>query len=890
MNSGLFIIGLSIVLQLAATALAVRLILLTGKRRTGLVFLAVVLLMTLERAMTFYSLTGGRGAEAGLITEGVDLVIAFCLVIGIIFITRLMVSMRDTNNSLRYGERRYRILFEESPVSLWEEDCSQVVEYMDSLRAKGVNDFRAYFEEHPEEVAHCAGMVKVVLVNKASVELHEAENEESLFSGLPRLFNDESYRTFKNGLLALAEGKTTMKDEGVVLTLGGEPRHVAVQWSFIPDGAESRAKMIVSTVDITERKKAEEVLKESEEKFRTLAEESPNMIFLNKRGRVVYANRKAQEIMGYTLEEFTSPDFDFISLIAPEFKGLVRDNFSRHMKGEDVQPYEYALITKTGERIDTIITTKLIHFEGAKTILGIVTDITQRKKAENELRRSREFIGNILDSVDEGFIVIGRDYRIMLANRAYCRQMNVPVGEVVGKYCFEVSHRRASPCFEAGEECAVYHSFETGEPYVSFHRHEDREGNLLYVETKSYPLKDASGAVTSAIEVINNITDRHLLEEQLLRTQKLEAVGLLAGGIAHDFNNLLQGVFGNISMAKMASDKGGEVYGMLEKAEKALRLSMNLTKQLLTFSKGGEPVKKIISLQLVIKDSVKFALSGSNIEYSFDAVADLWPVEADGGQIGQVVQNIVLNAADAMPGGGTVVINARNFLLGEEGLLPLRCGRYVRIAIEDNGPGIPASYLGRIFDPYFTTKEKGTGLGLATSYSIIKKHGGVLDVKSEVGLGSTFFIYLPASDKELTPEPAGSGNLLPGQGKILVMDDERIVRTIVGQMLTAIGYEVDFADEGNEALKKYSAALESGRPFDAVILDLTVRGGMGGGDTIKKMREMDPSVRAIVSSGYSDDPIVANYADYGFKASLSKPFEVEELSGVLHALLSAEGT
>jgi PAS domain S-box-containing protein len=884
----LCIAGLSLVLQMTATVLAVRLMRLTGRRGTGIAILAVVLLMTLDRAMAFYGLLGGRRAEAGHTSEVLELLIAFCLVIGIIFITRLMASMEATYEYLRYGEKRYRTLFEESPVSLWEEDFSRVMERLEFLKAKGVKDFRTYFDAHPEEVARCAGLVKVVLVNKASIELHGAASEESLLSGLPSLFNDESYRTFSNGLVALAEGKTMMQDEGMVLTLGGEPRHVAVRWSVIPDGAKSPARMIVSTLDITKRKRAEEVLRESQEKFRTLAEESPNMIFLNKMGRVVYANRKAEEIMGYTFEEFTAPRFDFMTLIAPEFRGLVRENFSRHMQGEAVPPYEYALVTKTGKRIDTIITTKLIQFEGARTILGIVTDITERKKAETELRQSREFIGNILDSVDEGLIVIGKDYRIMLANRAYCGQMNIPAGEVVGKHCYEVSHHRASPCFEAGEDCAVHHAFETGEPHVSLHKHEDRGGNLLYVETKSYPLKDSSGAVTSAIEVINNITDKHLLEEQLLRTQKLEAVGLLAGGIAHDFNNLLQSVFGNISMAKMRSDRKGDVYGMLEKAEKALRLSMNLTKQLLTFSKGGEPVKTIIALPPVIEDSVKFALSGSNIEYRFDADADLWPVEADGGQIGQVVQNIVLNAVEAMPGGGTVGIKARNILHGEEGLLPLSCGRYVLIAVEDNGPGIAGAYLGRIFDPYFTTKERGSGLGLATSYSIIKKHGGFLDVKSEVGLGSSFLIYLPASDKELTPESAGSGNLLPGRGKVLVMDDEQIVRMIVGQMLSAIGYEVDVAAEGKEALEKYSEAMKSGRPFDAVILDLTVRGGMGGGDTIKQMREMDPSVRAIVSSGYSDDPIVANYADYGFKASLSKPFEMEELSGILHSLLSAE--
>ena len=247
----------------------------------------------------------------------------------------------------------------------------------------------------------------------------------------------------------------------------------------------------------------------------------------------------------------------------------------------------------------------------------------------------------------------------------------MPAKDIAGKHCYEISHQNDRPCYEIGEECAVRHSFENGEPYVCFHKHPDKDGNVIYVETKSYPLRDAAGAVTSVIETINNITDKHLLEEQILRTQKLEAVGLLAGGIAHDFNNLLQGVFGSISMAKMFSANDGEAYKMLEGAERALNLSKKLTKQLLTFSKGGEPVKSIISLPSILQDSVKFALSGSNVKYTFSIDKDLWTIEADEGQISQVIHNIVLNAGDAMPEGGTIKIGARNLLIDKKSVLPL---------------------------------------------------------------------------------------------------------------------------------------------------------------------------------------------------------------------------
>jgi signal transduction histidine kinase/CheY-like chemotaxis protein len=465
----------------------------------------------------------------------------------------------------------------------------------------------------------------------------------------------------------------------------------------------------------------------------------------------------------------------------------------------------------------------------------------------------------------------------------------MPMTEIVGRHCYEVSHQRTKPCYESGEECAVHDTFRKGKLSVSVHQHNDRNGNVIFVETKSYPLKDASGNVTSAIEIVNNITDRHLLEEQLFRAQKLESVGLLAGGIAHDFNNLLQGVFGNVSLAKLFTDKDGKAYRALEEAEKAFDLSRNLTKQLLTFSKGGEPVKKVLSLSSIVQDSVKFALSGSRVDYRISIDDNLWPVEADEGQISQVMQNIVLNASDAMPEGGTVKIDVNNLLIDKEGTLPLKTGRYVLVSIEDTGSGIPEHHIRKIFDPYFTTKQKGSGLGLATSYSIIKKHNGTLDVKSRLGAGSTFFIYLPASDGKASFERARGSSPLTGKGKILVMDDEKIIITVVSIMLETLGYDVDSAGDGKEAVEKFSNALKAGRPFDAVILDLTVRGGMGGKETIMKLIEIDPSARAIVSSGYSDDPILANYSDYGFKATLSKPYELHELSDKLHSLIYTNG-
>ena len=512
---------------------------------------------------------------------------------------------------------------------------------------------------------------------------------------------------------------------------------------------------------------------------------------------------------------------------------------------------------------------------------------TERKQAEEKVRQSERLIRNILDTVDEGFIVIDRDFRILTANKAYCSQVEESCDSVIGRQCYEISHKALRPCYEEGEECAVRHVFDTGEPHTALHKHPDSKDSILYVETKAFPIKDSTGAVTSVIETINNITEKHLLEEEQLKSQKLEAIGTLAGGIAHDFNNLLQGVFGYISMAKRMHDQKQKSLDMLDQAEKALQMSVNLTSQLLTFSKGGKPLTKRIALRPVIENSVKFALSGSRVDYKIQVDQELWVVEADEGQIGQVIQNLVLNAEQAMPLGGTITMTAENVSSTQGGVPPvLQQGNYVVISIKDSGIGIPEQYLPKIFDPYFTTKDKGSGLGLATSYSIIKNHGGSINVKSKLGDGTTFFVYLPAVDAVETSSVTVSESVKAlRKGRILLMDDEDIIRNIVGIMIRSIGHEVEMADDGKEAIEKYRQSINSGRQFDIVILDLTVRGGIGGEETLKELLQIDPDIKAIVSSGYTDTSAMSGYKAIGFKSCLAKPYDIASLNRTLNSLL-----
>jgi two-component system, cell cycle sensor histidine kinase and response regulator CckA len=664
-------------------------------------------------------------------------------------------------------------------------------------------------------------------------------------------------------------------------------RYFNVVATPIKDKGGVISQIVMVYMDMTERVLAHKMLQKSEERYRDLFEHSTDLIHvLGADSSIKYVNHAWLETLGYQEHELSGMSiFDIIDPACqdcgPEFKSVV----CGFIDGR----FETSFITKEKKRIvvegDVSAITEDGKFVGTR---GIFRDITARKQADEALRRSGEMMRNVLDSVDEGFIVLDRDFRILSANKAYCNQLGRSCNEVIGEKCFSVSHELKIPCCEKGEDCAAKKVFETCEPCTSYHNHIDRAGKSLSVEARAFPLKDESGSVISVILSITNITEKRLLEEERLKTQKLEAIGTLAGGIAHDFNNLLQGVFGYISLARMTVNKREKSLAALQQAEQALHLSVKLTNQLLTFSKGGKPVKKPVDLRPVIDNAVKFALSGSPSVHRMVIEESLQQVEADEGQIGQVIQNIVLNADQAMPEGGLVEITARNVQAPDKNLpQSLQKGGYVEITVRDGGIGIQEHYIAKIFDPYFTTKVRGSGLGLATSYSIIKNHNGVIDVKSVVGKGSTFSIYLPQTlilEKEPQVEPEHSGGTA---GKILVMDDDPVILDVAGELIKALGHEAEFAAHGEEAIEKYTLAKQLGKPFNVVILDLTIRGGIGGAETVRRLKEIDPGMKAVVSSGYSDDAITSNYRVHKFDAYLKKPYNVDRLRDVLGRLMNS---
>jgi len=471
--------------------------------------------------------------------------------------------------------------------------------------------------------------------------------------------------------------------------------------------------------------------------------------------------------------------------------------------------------------------------------------------------------------------------RYAFVNRRYEEVFQVPRGGLIGKSVYDVFPKDIADKLTENDKKVM----ETGTPVEGEDRILHPDGQMRTYFAIKFPIPGMKGAVGC---ITTDITELKRMEEELFKARKLESLGDLAGGIAHDFNNLLLGILGNVSMAKtMVTDD--RVFEMLDQVEKAATRAKGLTRQILTFSKGGEPIREAAGLGDLLRNSAAVVLKGSNARCELKLPADLWAADVDEGQIAHVFNNILLNAAQSMPGGGVVSVEAVNFVVAADSPLPLEKGDYVRVAIRDTGCGIPEKDIGRIFDPFFTTRQKASGLGLALSYSVVRKHGGYICAESKEGKGSVFYVYLPAARKEGHAErPNGPERNVTGSLRILVMDDEDLVRDVMATMLGNLGFEASFALNGAEAVGLFEKARESGRPFDAVILDLTVPGGMGGKETMQKLLEIDPGVRGIVSSGYSKDPIMSDFRKYGFRAVMAKPFRASEFGRVIKNVL-AEG-
>ena len=488
----------------------------------------------------------------------------------------------------------------------------------------------------------------------------------------------------------------------------------------------------------------------------------------------------------------------------------------------------------------------------------------------------RATLETVLGAIEDGVIVLDTTGRITAFNRAAAALTGWSAGDAIGEQVGVVL-RAPEPARSKARVALPKGSQHTVERSIIA-----RDGVRKRIRQRTISLVDGSGRPRGELWIVNGVGERAVFDADRLDAEKLDSIAMLASGVAHDFNNVLAALLNNVTLAKMVSTRSDPVFPRLADMERITLRAQGLTRQLLTFARGGEPERRAVEVRAMLEQAVGFALAGSGARSELSLPQDLWAVDCDSGQIAHAVSAIVVNAAEAMPAGGVVRISAENVTATADTAFPPTPGRYVRLSFHDRGAGIAADHLDKVFDPYFTTKPNRSGLGLPSVYSIMKKHEGYIDVESDVGVGTTFHLYLAATDRpQTTAESEPPAEKATRPLTILLMDDDEEMRQSAGDLLSRLGHTVTLARDGAEAVALYETALAAGMPFDAVILDLTVAGGVGGREAIRRLRALDPDVKALLSSGYSNNEVVASFAKYGFRGVLPKPYRLLDLRRAL---------
>ncbi len=639
--------------------------------------------------------------------------------------------------------------------------------------------------------------------------------------------------------------------------------------------------------------------KEGEEKFKVLTEDIKVGIFAySQEGKFFYANKQMSRFLGYTREELLA--MDYLNFVYPEDREIVADRARRRLEGEyAINGYELRAVCKDGSVKWIYLTANKVNISNRAIGVGAIIDIQDKKNLEHQMLSEKELLDVALKSITDGVIVVDEQGRISLINNAAERilEQNTPISENAELAAvlpeLEVSGSIINSIFPYIRE--VVDRNQEDRYFEGRIKGKDNSEKILLFSVS--PLMGMDKAETGDVLVIRDITRERVRKESQERIDRLEALGILAGGIAHDFNNLLTGIMGNIDLLSLHLKSSGneKIKRWLKDARNASERAGGLTGQLLTFSKGGIPVKKAVSLAQLVEDTVSFVLSGSAASFDVTYPEDLWMIRADYNQLAQVVQNLALNALQAIgERGGAIEITLKNTLNHVDYDYPsftLPAGSYVEIVFSDNGSGIDSESLSKIFDPYFTTKATGHGLGLATVFSIIRQHEGFISVESDVGKGTVFKIYLPADREgnaekqyETSPPVYNPGRKETEQKYILLMDDESVVLQVLEDILDEKGFTTVSVRDGSDAVAKYKEYSAEGNPFYAAYLDLTVPGGMGGEEAAAEIVAFDPAACLVAVSGYSSDIIAVRYRDCGFSGFLKKPFLIEEVEECLKNL------
>jgi len=616
--------------------------------------------------------------------------------------------------------------------------------------------------------------------------------------------------------------------------------------------SEKRFRAAEEQYRSTERKQIEQELQESESRYRDLFENTNDLIqSVDMDGRFLYVNSAWLMTLGYTKEEVAGLTLE--KIIHPDHRIHCAAAFEKVRSGEALGRIEAGFVAKDGHTVIVEGSVSCQLQQGKPVALRcIFSNITGRRSAE-------EFNKNILESVDEGFIVVTPDYRITLANKAFCSGVKLAAPAVIGKHCYEVSHHTSRPCYEEGEACAVQEVFRTGEAHTAVHMHFDSKGNPLYMEIKAYPMRDSLGKIVSAIEVHNDISERKRLEEQLRHSQKMEAIGTLAGGVAHDFNNILTAIIGYGSLLQMKIDPTSPLRSSVDQILASTERAANLTQRLLTFSRKQIAVLKPVDLNVIVGrvDNLLGRLIGEDIEIRLHLHPTGLSVQADTGQIEQVLMNLVTNARDAMPRGGVLSVATETITIDESFIRAHgygKVGPYVLLTVSDTGLGMDRDTQKRIFDPFFTTKEvgKGTGLGLAIVYGIVKQHSGFINVYSEPNAGTTFKLYFPLLGTAVE-EPASPTHHEPRSGSavILVAEDDADVRQLTRTVLENFGYTVIEAVDGEDAVRQFAIHQDM---IQLLLMDV-IMPRKNGKEACEDIRKIKPDIKVIFTSGYPAEVI-----------------------------------
>ncbi len=631
-----------------------------------------------------------------------------------------------------------------------------------------------------------------------------------------------------------------------------------------------------------------EELRRAENKYRAMFENSLNGIFqTTTTGRFLACNPALARMHGYAdpAEMIASvTDIGRQLYVDPE----ARSRLLALLRRGPVTDFETRMYRKDGSTFWVRMSARLITTpEGGEYMEGTLLDITKRKEAEEKLAEQKERLDVTLRSIGDGVITTDTGGRVVLLNRVAERltgwTQETAVGRPLAEIFRTVDEDSGHPCPDPVRQvmdsdnriCREHHVLLVG-----------RDSGRRNISHSGAQILDSRGRTVGVVLVFRDITRQVLLEAEVIRSKKLESLGVLAGGIAHDFNNILTAILGNLSLIEISrSGNRDEIREMAVQARKAALRARDLVRQLQTFAKGGEPVRGAAAIDEIIRESAEFVLRGSRVACTYQFPPDLWFADIDASQISQVIQNLVINAQQAMPDGGRLEIACANVVKTARDPLPLADGLYIRVTVRDQGGGMPAGTLARIFDPYFTTKKTGHGLGLAICHSIIRRHGGYITVASEPGRGTEFTFYVRATREGPRKGTADVTGRAQGREDILVMDDDPLAGESTRRMLEHLGYRVTLVRDGREAVEEYRRTMETGKPFSLAIVDLTVPGGMGGEETVKKLHHLHPGAQVLVTSGYTDNPVLARYRQYGFAGFLVKPFQVRELEQILGQIL-----